>query len=363
MATSVSPAQVLGFRVRAQQLDRAAGQLAGTALLDIGVQDTGPDGGLWALAIRGVDVSPLPGDQLILLWTIRGAPHYYRRSEVSRVAAEVAPFSDGDAGKRIFDASKPLKAAGIPNLAALDAVAKAMRSIVVKPTVKGEVSTGLTRLMDEPYLRFCQRCDATHVYEQPFRLAALRAGLELVPDTSPPVLRRIPGFKPVRSSRAADLVRTYLRLLGPATPKLVADYLDAPVKDVQSAWPSDVAEVSVDGETRWLLDADREQLPAGPVKVTRLLGPFDLFLQAKDRSLLVGDPARSKELWPALGRPGAVLADGAIAGSWRPRASGGKLRVLVQSWTGLPRGTRTAIGEQAERLAAYRGVTLSGVDY
>jgi winged helix DNA-binding protein len=363
VAKAVSREQVLGFRVRAQQLDRTAGRLAGTALLDIGVQDTGPDGGLWALAIRGVDVSALPGDQLTLLWTIRGAPHYYRRADLSRVAAEVAPFSDEDAGKRIFDASKPLKAAGIPNLAALDTVAKAMRSVVVEPTVKGEVSTRLTRLLDQPYLRFCQRCDATHVYEQPFRLAALRAGLELVPDTSPPVLRRIPGFKPVRSSRAADLVRSYLRLLGPATPKHVADYLDAPLTDVRSAWPSDVAEVTVDGQQRWLLDADRARLAAGPVKAVRLLGPFDLFLQAKDRSLLVDDPARSKELWPAFGRPGAVLVDGAIAGSWRPRAAGGRLRVLVRPWTELPRGTRTAIGEQAERLAAYRSVKLSGVDY
>jgi hypothetical protein len=51
---------VLGFRVRAQQLDRDAGPLDDTAVLDIGVQDTGSDGGLWALAIRGVDVPDPP---------------------------------------------------------------------------------------------------------------------------------------------------------------------------------------------------------------------------------------------------------------------------------------------------------------
>jgi hypothetical protein len=51
--------QVLGFRVRAQQLDRESGALADTAVFDIGVQDTGPDGGLWALAIRGIDVPAL----------------------------------------------------------------------------------------------------------------------------------------------------------------------------------------------------------------------------------------------------------------------------------------------------------------
>jgi hypothetical protein len=62
----------MDFRVRAQQLDR--GTLDQTAVLDIGVQDTGPDGGRWALAVRGVDVAALSGTELIVLWTIRGQP-------------------------------------------------------------------------------------------------------------------------------------------------------------------------------------------------------------------------------------------------------------------------------------------------
>ena len=52
-------------RVRLRQLDRAHGSLADTAVLDIGVQDTGPDGARWALAIRGVDVESLSGDVTI----------------------------------------------------------------------------------------------------------------------------------------------------------------------------------------------------------------------------------------------------------------------------------------------------------
>lgn len=107
--TRVSRGDVLGFRVRAQQLDRTAGALNEQAVLDIGVQDTGPDGGRWALAIRGLD--DVDTADLVLLWTLRGAPHLYRRADVASVAAAVAPFSDADAGKRIFDASRPLKAA------------------------------------------------------------------------------------------------------------------------------------------------------------------------------------------------------------------------------------------------------------
>lgn len=357
---TVTRRQVLGFRLRAQQLDRDAGTLDDTAVLDIGVQDTGTDGARWALALRGLE-SPAEED-LATVWTIRGAPHVYRRSDLPGVAAATAPFSDADAGKRIFDASKPLKAAGIPNLAALDVVAGAMRSIVTEPMVKGEMSTRLTAVLDEPYLRFCVPCDATHTYEQPFRLSALRAGLELEPGTSPPVLRPIPGFAPAEEvPERLDVARAYLRLLGPATPQLVAGYLDAPVKDVRARWPGDAVEVDVDGERRWLLEADLERL-GDPPRGTRLLGPFDLHLQARDRSLLVADPARAKDLWRTLGRPGGVLVDGEVVGTWRARRSGAAVSVEVTAWDGASSAVRRDVAAQAERLAAFRGLRLKDVD-
>ncbi|MGY1624461.1 winged helix DNA-binding domain-containing protein [Geodermatophilus sp. SYSU D00965] len=365
MPPSLTRRQVLDLRVSAQQLDRAAGGLADTAVLDLGVQDTGPDGGLWALLLRGVDVAGLPEGALATVWTLRGAPHLYRREDLPAVAAATAPFSEADAGKRVFDAAKPLRAAGIGTLEALDAVAAAMRSLVTVPMVKGEMSGRLAELMPEPYLRYCRPCDATHLYEQPFRLAALRAGLELEPGTSPPVLRPVPGLVPSETVPPRfDVVRGYLRLLGPATPKLVAGYLDAPVKDVQARWPEDAVEVSVDGERRWLLaeDADRlGEVPAahGP----RLLGPFDLFLQGRDRDLVVPDPARAKALWPVLGRPGAVLVDGEVAGTWRPRKSGSSLTVAVEPWRSPTAALREAVTAEAERLAAFRGVTLEDVEF
>lgn len=360
--TRVSRGDVLGFRVRAQQLDRTAGALNEQAVLDIGVQDTGPDGGRWALAIRGLD--DVDTADLVLLWTLRGAPHLYRRADVASVAAAVAPFSDADAGKRIFDASRPLKAAGIGNLEALDAVAAAMRSIVTRPTVKGEVSTRLTAAMPQPYRRHCRPCATTHLYEMPFRLAAVRAGLELQPGTSPPVLARIPHFRAAARAEARhDVVRAYLRFLGPATPRHVAGFLDAPVADVKARWPADAVEVTVDGETRWLLSDDVVAL-GPPPDVVRLLGPYDLYLQGRDRDLLVPDAAHAKALWPVLGRPGGMFVDGEVTGTWRPRASGRRLRLEVTPWSGGRTGAaRAALAEQAERLAAHRGTTLTGLDY
>ncbi len=111
---------VLRFRFRRHQLDADAGRfINGTAvtMLDYGVQDTGPDGAAWALVLRGAHNSVL--EDLVFAWTLRGAPHAYRRSDVPAVAVATAPFSESDAAKRIFDAAKPLKAAGIPALDAL----------------------------------------------------------------------------------------------------------------------------------------------------------------------------------------------------------------------------------------------------
>jgi hypothetical protein len=359
----VTRAEVLGFRIRAQQLDRESGGLVDTAVLDLGVQDTGPDGGRWALALRGVPPEELAGPELVMLWTIRGAPHLYRRADLPSVAAAVAPFSEADASKRILNAARPLKAADISALDALDAVASAMRSVVRKPTVKGTVSARVADLMPPPYLRFCRSCNATHLYEMPFRLAAVRAGLELRSGTSPPVLAPIQDFAPadVPEQRHA-VIRAYLRLLGPATPRDVAGYLDAPVREVKTRWPSDAVEVRVDGSVAWALADDLERLAGEPPEATRLLGPFDLFLQAKDRPLLVDDTARAKALWPVLGRPGAVLRHGELIGLWRPRMAGGRLTVRVELWGPTSPALRADVTTQAERLAAYRGSPFAGLE-
>ena len=86
-----------------------------------------------------------------------------------------------------------------------------------------------------------------------------------------------------------------------------------------------------------------------------MLGPFDLFLQGRDRELLVPDAARRKDLWRMLGRPGAVLSGHEIVGTWRPRASGSKLRLAVDAWGAVP-----DLSEQAERLAEFRGAEFAG---
>jgi hypothetical protein len=75
----------------------------------------------------------------------------------------------------------------------------------------------------------------------------------------------------------------------------------------------------------------------------------------------VPDEARRKDLWRVLGRPGAILANGEVIGTWRPRASGEKLGVRVEPWRRLDAGDRAAVEREAERLASHRGVTFAGI--
>ena len=373
---------VLRYRVRAQQLDREPDgtlPVTGPDVLDLGVQESGTGGALWALANRGVVVGEghWPEDELVLVWAARGAPHAYRRRDLPGVEAALRPYSPADAAKRIYTAAKPLAAADIPADEALATVAGHLRAIVTEPMAKGTVSGRLSDLVPEPYVHFCRPCNATHVYEMPFRLAALHAGLELEPGTSPPVLRRVPrwphddvGVAPAERpvEPRLDPIRGYLHHLGPARPVDVAGYLDAPTKDVVARWPADTVEVELDGERRWVLADDADALraadadgPTGAARTVRLLGPFDLLLQGKDRGTLVPDPAHRKVLWPALGRPGAVMVDGELVGTWRPRASGRSLRVQVDRWVPWDRDLATAVEQQSARLAGHRGAEPAGL--
>jgi hypothetical protein len=366
--------QVVALRIRAQQLDREPTDRAPTdaAIFDLGVQETGRDGASWALVNRGLPLGSQ--DELyecpdvVLVWTLRGAPHFYRRAEILDVLTATSPYSDRDAAKRLINAATPLEQAGIGPREGLGVVARELRIVVDRPRVKGEVSTRLSERLDDSYLRDCRRCDAVHVWELPFRYGALYGGLELEPGTSPPVLRRIPGWPRRTAGPAPDPsgaperlqpIRACLRLLGPLTPQQVAGFLDAAVADVKEHWPSEAVEVIVDGKRSWTLG---EPDPPEPARdLVRLLGPFDLLLQSRDRQLLVGDKARHKALWPSIGRPGAVLVGTDLVGTWRPRAAGAKLGLQLELWDPVTKAVRTRIAMQAERLAAHRGLALTGV--
>ena len=365
---NVTREQVIAYRVAAQGLHREATSVGDVAVLDIGVQEAMGHPAALAFAARlddGVDVGPHavavgPGHRLALAWTLRGAPHVHRRKDLDAVAGALWPLSEADAAGRLNETGPSVAKKGIPALEQFGIAVDAMRKVVTSPTAKGAASTEVTKRIPKAMWRDCRSCKTSHISDSAMRAAAPAAGLEIEPGTAPPVLLPRRGAKlPTRPDPSAlgRLAAGYLRFLGPATVGEFAGYLEARRADVTDVWPGGLAEVCVDGRTAWLpagfVDALRE---APEPDLVRLLGPFDPYLQARDRNLIVPDKAVQKALWPVLGRPGALFVDGEIAGTWRTKAAGKKLTVSVEAFAPLRPSVWKHVDAEADRVAQVRGV-------
>ncbi len=357
--------QVLGYRVAAQGLHRAAGSVDDLAVLDIGVQEAMGQPAALAWAARlDADVTPDsvavgPGHRLALAWSFRGAPNVHRRADLDALARALYPLSEQDAQARLNENGASVARQGIEALEQLATATADLRAVVTRPTDKGTVSTAVSKRLPAAMLRDCRPCRARHISDSAMRAASLAAALELEPGTSPPVLLRRKGGKVAKSpdrARLTELARAYLTVLGPATVADFAGYLDGRRADIAEAWPHDLVDVSVGGRAAQLpadlVDAVRD---APKAELVRLLGPFDPYMQARDRGVLVPDKTRHKVLWPVLGRPGVVLVDGEVAATWRVKTSGKKITITVEPFDRLRKADWAQVEAEAERVARARG--------
>ena len=363
--------QVIAYRVAAQGLHRdSASSVRDLGVLDIGVQEAMGHPAALAFAARlplSVPVGPAdvpigPGHRLALAWTLRGAPHVHHRRDLDLVGRALWPLSEADATGRLNESGPSVKRAGIPALEQFTLAVAAMRSVVTKPTAKGAASTAVTKKVPPPMRHDCRACKTKHVSDSAMRSAAPVAGLEIEPGTAPPVLvprkgATLPSAPDLGA--VAQLAVGYLTYLGPADVGQFAGYLEARRADIATAWPEDgLAEVTVDGKRRWLPESQLDGLRSAPdPEIVRLLGPFDPYLQARDRELIVPDKSVYKLLWPVLGRPGAVFVDGEVVGTWRTKTSGKKITITVDAFAPLPPKVWKQVEAEAERAAEVRGAT------
>lgn len=372
MVLRVTREQVLAYRAAAQGLVDGPAAVAepggraddGPAVLDAGVQDTPAGSGRLALAARGFDRP----DGLVLAWTLRGAPHWHRARDIRPLALALWPRSVADGLAKMGFERTRLSRTGMTVHEALATTAEAMREVIVGPTVKGAASAAITARIPAELSHECRACRSTHVFETLIRLAALPAGIRLEPDVSPATLAPISGWSgvPAEQSGAGTLVLAYLRMLGPAGPTEVASWVGTTRGELRAVWPgAGLVEVDADGRKAWIAEPDADALAGAAVpRTVRLLPPSDPYLQARDRALVVPDPAARKVLWPALGPPGAVLVDGEIVGAWRARATGRRLlRINVMIFGGISPRDRAAVADQAKIVAAVRGIDEVSVGY
>ncbi|MPZ90658.1 MAG: winged helix DNA-binding domain-containing protein [Actinobacteria bacterium] len=366
MITEVGRKQVLAYRAAAQGLDRSARTASRLGVFDLGFQDTPAGSAAIGLAARLREARSndalIADESLALAWTFRGAPHLHRRADLPELAPALWPLGEDDAYARLAAFGSDMKKAGRSALEAQSEAAKAMRAVVAKPMTKGDVSGAVTKRAPDYVSLWCRSCNCTHIHEQLFRLSALPAGLALTTNRSPVMLSPIDGRPriPRKAAGTESLVRAYLTFLGPATESEVASFLGTNRPLVGPVWPDDLSEVSIDGKRAWLPRTNLSALKkAKPGHMVRLLPPYDPYLQARDRGLLLEDKAQQKSLWRGvLGAPGALFVDGEITGVWRAKMAGKKRLVVTVDAFGSPtRRAKTAVEKEAEVVAAARGAS------
>ena len=355
----VTREQVIGFRLARHHLAERLGADGAEAAAVVGLQDTPPGTAGVALAARA-DVAPAALEQLVLVPSIRGAPLAVAERDLAVFTAGLAPPDEEAAKAVIGNAWKSLD--GITATDALDRVSQAVHdSLGDGPLPRDEFHQALRERLPGELLWWCRGCQSHHVHPSLWRATGIRGVLAIVGREGRSAVFGLPPEAPPLDDPGAELARRFLRAYGPARPRLFADWAGLATSHAKALWEraGDLAELDLDGAKAWALEEDRAALteaalPAG----VRLLPNLDPLNAGRDRELLVPEPDLRKRIWRSLGGPGTVLADGRVAGLWRPAKKGRRLVVTVEALTAIPDDELAA---EAERLPPFRGAETAEV--
>ena len=167
------------------------------------------------------------------------------------------------------------------------------------------------------------------------------------------------------NNQAFDVLTTrYLGTYGPATAQDLGRWwgINQGHAKRRLAAIGDVAtEVMIKGEPFWMLTGDVAELAATQlVNVVRLLPAFDPWVVCASRRVpALMDPEYRQRIYRLQGWVSPVLlVNGHMAGVWKHEHKGRIVSVEIEPFAKLPRGTRTHIAAEAERLAAFLGGDL-----
>src|SRR5262249_36312647 len=135
----------------------------------------------------------------------------------------------------------------------------------------------------------------------------------------------------------------------------------ATAKQWIAALGDEVTAVDLESSKTWMLAADaRDARELPPMRSARLLPGFDQYVIGASQhaeKLLAGK--RSRVYRPQGWVSPVLLVNGRMEGTWRHEMKGSALEVVVEPFAAAPSWVRRAAGEEAERLAAFFGGSLS----
>ncbi|HEY4279076.1 MAG TPA: winged helix DNA-binding domain-containing protein [Conexibacter sp.] len=392
----VSPAQVVAFRLAAQQVAPR-----GSSPLEVlggwAVQDSPSGSAAVALATRSgaLDAGWLDA----ALHDERTAVALYNPRTATAVvpAAEVAAYTAGLLGRdedelrHVLGRAIPPAGDGIEPAAAVAAALPAFEDALDQgPLSRDDLHAALRERLPGDLLPWCDGCKSHHARRGLLVTAGLHGRLCIAGRAGrQPLFARTDRWlgsaaDPTASSpdaAAAELVRRFLRGYGPAAPQLLADWAGVSRGQARRMWrlvEDELAEVTIargdgtngrgrsggaSGSGAWLLRDDVERVAAAvPPTGVILLPAGDPLLLARDRELLVPDPLARRQVWAAINMPGVVLVDGAAVATWRGRKRGRRLDVELRPLGGpLSNRAVAAVEREASRLAPHRGCTSAAV--
>lgn len=328
----------------------------------VGLQDTPPGTAALSLAARA-DVAPEAPDELVLVPSVRGAPLAVAPQDLAVFTAGLEPPDEAAATVVVGNAWKSLD--GVTAMEALDRVSEAVHdSLRDGPRPRDDFHQALRERLPDELLWWCKGCDSRHVHPSLWRATGIRGVLAIVGREGRSAVFGLPPEPATLRDPGAELARRFLRSYGPARPRLFAEWAGLATSHAIALWNrvGPLVPIDLDGTKAWALAEDEPALvnTTKPVGV-RLLANLDPLNAARDRELLVPEPALRKRIWKALGGPGIVLVDGELGGLWRPTKKGRKLLITVEPLGELTTSTKDELTAEAERIVPFRGAEAAAL--
>lgn len=377
--------QVLAFRLHQHNL---AARLPSEALIEVaagcGVRNSPPGSAELAFQARLADFSPGQLENtlnetktLLEVWSMRSSPFFFPTNDTPIFTLGLLPADEEALRFSLKGILRFIDRPGKTIVEALDTVTTAVsEALDGRRLTKGQLSTEVSQRVPKELLYWCKPCQAHHVPESLFRLAVQKAQVCFVPRFTSDALLFVRSDQwlgaPLPATGLAqaqtEALRRYLRCYGPSTLADFAGWAGISPSQARQIWlrlaEDELVEIKFGAAKGWLLRPDRDLLEAPPApQGVRLLPPYDAYLLLSDRATIVPDKALHSHFWRALGNPGAVLADGEIAGSWRPEKKGKRLALNLTLFRTISAKSRVELEAEAEMLAPLKGATAVEVKY